>query len=303
MTRTTRIAALALTGMALFLPTAAAKAPFTAHRVPFQGHTLYARDYPGSGPALVLMHGFPDNLHLYDRLVPYLKGRHVVTFDFLGWGRSDKPRDHTYTFAEQEAELDAIAGALHLGDEVVPVAHDASGPAAINWALDHPDRTAGLVLLNTFYSAMPELVPPEAIRIFSQPEFATLAAAINAHPRTNSWLYHWQVGRFMTDPGVRRRMLARLWRDFPSEIPAFISLNRDLLAAVTADTQRVAELQAFTRPVTIAFGEHDPYLNAGVARAFHALIPGSRLALLPGRHYVQVDAPEQLSQVLLSAAP
>src|SRR3954453_10106108 len=103
MSRMARIASLALTGMALFVPTAAAaEARFTAHSVPFQGHTLYARDYPGSGPALVLMHGFPDNLHLYDRLVPYLKGRHVVTFDFLGWGRSDKPRDHTYTFAEQE---------------------------------------------------------------------------------------------------------------------------------------------------------------------------------------------------------
>src|SRR3954466_13047817 len=116
MSRMARIASLALTGMALFVPTAAAKAPFTAHRVPFQGHTLYARDYPGSGPALVLMHGFPATPHLSGRLVPDRKGRHVVTFAFLGWGRSDKPRDHTYTFAEQEAELDAIAGALHLGD-------------------------------------------------------------------------------------------------------------------------------------------------------------------------------------------
>jgi pimeloyl-ACP methyl ester carboxylesterase len=54
---------------------------------------LYAELTPGSGVPLVLMHGFPDNTHLYDRLVPRLAGRRpVVRFDFLGWGRSDKPQ-------------------------------------------------------------------------------------------------------------------------------------------------------------------------------------------------------------------
>jgi hypothetical protein len=35
-------------------------------------HPLYVREYPGEEPAIVLMHGFPDNLHLYDRLTPCL---------------------------------------------------------------------------------------------------------------------------------------------------------------------------------------------------------------------------------------
>jgi haloalkane dehalogenase len=55
-------------------------------------HRLYVRDHPGAEPAVVLMHGFPDNLHPYDRLLPYLSSpRRVVAFDFLGWGQSDKP--------------------------------------------------------------------------------------------------------------------------------------------------------------------------------------------------------------------
>src|SRR5215218_5649190 len=57
-------------------------------------HRIYVREYPGEGPTLVLMHGFPDNLHLYDRLVPHLAGRGVVVFDFLGWGGSDKPKGY-----------------------------------------------------------------------------------------------------------------------------------------------------------------------------------------------------------------
>ena len=55
-------------------------------------HRIYVRDHSGTEPAIILMHGFPDNVHLYDRLSPYLSPpRRVVLFDFLGWGSSDKP--------------------------------------------------------------------------------------------------------------------------------------------------------------------------------------------------------------------
>jgi haloalkane dehalogenase len=35
-------------------------------------HRIYAREYEREEPAIILMHDFPDNLHLYDRLLPYL---------------------------------------------------------------------------------------------------------------------------------------------------------------------------------------------------------------------------------------
>ncbi|MBV9941388.1 MAG: hypothetical protein JO262_04590, partial [Solirubrobacterales bacterium] len=81
-------------------------------------------------------------------------------------GRSDKPRAHTYTFTEQQAELNAVVQTLRL-KPVIPVVHDASGPAGINWSLSHSTQVAALVLLNTFYSAMPTTNPPEAIRLYS----------------------------------------------------------------------------------------------------------------------------------------
>jgi pimeloyl-ACP methyl ester carboxylesterase len=53
---------------------------------------------------------------------------------------------------------------------IVPVVvHDAAGPPGIDWALEHPDRVAGLVLLNTYYCHMPGLRSPEAIWLFSTP--------------------------------------------------------------------------------------------------------------------------------------
>jgi haloalkane dehalogenase len=55
-------------------------------------YRIYVREYSGEEPTIVLMHGFPDNLHLYDRLIPHLSPpRRVIAFDFLGWGASDKP--------------------------------------------------------------------------------------------------------------------------------------------------------------------------------------------------------------------
>jgi len=90
------------------------------------------------------MHGYPDNHHLYDRVVPYLRGRHVVVFDFLGWGNSDKPKGYDYTFDNQKGDLDAVIAGLGV-DRVVLVVHEASGPAGINWAVEHPQQVAAIV--------------------------------------------------------------------------------------------------------------------------------------------------------------
>ncbi|HEX5811370.1 MAG TPA: hypothetical protein VFY38_04690 [Pseudonocardia sp.] len=43
------------------------------------GHHIHVRDYAGSDPPVVLLHGFPDNMRLYDRLVPHLASRRVLT--------------------------------------------------------------------------------------------------------------------------------------------------------------------------------------------------------------------------------
>ena len=300
-------------------PLDAATRPFQVHAIARGPYEIYAREYPGSEPALVLMHGFPDDLGLYDRLVPFLNGRHVVLFDFLGWGRSDKPDGYPYTFENLTGDLDAVISQLGLS-RVVLVAHDASGPPAITWALAHRDRIAALVLLNTFYGLTPSLTPPEAIAIFGdlvelrstilvRPtvpySFARLRQAITASRQMSRWLYFWQVGGFIRDDAVRGPFVRKLWSRFggsPSSIPAFTALNHDLQAAVVINTSRAGQLATFDAPVRIVFGAADPYLNSGVAESFHAMFPGSELVLLPtARHYVQVDEPEEVARQVLTA--
>jgi hypothetical protein len=52
-------------------------------------HRIYVREYAGEDHSDAWL---SRQLHLYDRLIPYLSpSRRAVTFDFLGWGASDKP--------------------------------------------------------------------------------------------------------------------------------------------------------------------------------------------------------------------
>jgi pimeloyl-ACP methyl ester carboxylesterase len=269
-------------------------------------HRIYVRDYPGEEPAIILMHGFPDNLHLYDRLFPCLSPpRRIIAFDFLGWGASDKPAGHPYTTSNQVDDLDAVISQLRL-EQMILVAHDASGPPAIDWALDQSERVAGLVLLNTYYCAMPTLRPPEAIWLFSTPVIRNVARPVSG--LFGHWIfrrmYQWQVGRFFRDAEVRDQFLPLLYRQFdatPSARPAFFRLNEDLLPTIRAGTKMIPKLREFRRPVRIIFGDADPYLNKGVAQSFNELFPGSELFLVPGaRHFVQMDEPEHVARLILA---
>ena len=269
-------------------------------------YRIYAREYAGEEPGIIMMHGFPDNLHLYDRLVPYLSPlRRLVTFDFLGWGFSDKPARYSYTATNQEGELDAVIQKLAL-KQVVLVAHDASGPPAIDWALSHSERVAGLVLLNTYYCEMPTLRPPEAIFLFSTPFIRSIARPIsrmfgNLIFRKMFW---WQVGKFFRDEEVRNDFLPLFYQQFeatPSTHQAFFALNNDLLYSVKSHATMIPKLRQFRRPVRIIFGDADPYLNKGVAQSFHKLFPTSDLFLLAGaRHYVQMDEPDKVAELIIS---
>ncbi|NUT36323.1 MAG: alpha/beta hydrolase [Hamadaea sp.] len=269
-------------------------------------HRIHAELVPGPGAPIVLMHGFPDNLQLYDRLMPLVVGRAaVVRFDFLGWGRSDKPAGYPYTATNQIGDVDAVVDAVsdRLGtDKVVLVAHDASGPPAIDWALEHPDRVQRLVLLNTYYNRTAGLKRPPAIALYSTPLLRNAArAAVRLWPGLDRRLFTWQVGTFIQDPAIREPFVASLYEQFDAARPAFWRLNEDLLGTIIRGTRRAGLLREFTPPVRIVFGAKDRYLSPRVARRFAELFPSSELHLLSDAgHYVQVDEPRRVADLLLA---
>lgn len=263
---------------------------------------LNVREYgsPDGQPTIVLMHGFPDSLHLYDLLTPQLAGRHVIAFDFLGWGDSDKPQNHNYNFNSLESDLDAVVNQLNL-QQVVLVVHDASGPTGINWALANPDRTAGLVLLNTIYSQMDSLIPPEEIKLFSTPGIRQKVGVKITSKNDRFWRrrFEKQISKFMCDTNVKGYFLKVLGDQSYAIRPAFYSLNRDLQPELQRNLCNIAFLPQLNVPVRIIWGSADPYLNVCVAKEFQQLFPQSELYLLENAgHYVQVDKPAEVGALI-----
>lgn len=182
------------------------KPSFTEHYVPREQGRVYAREYAGVGPAFVLMHGFPDNLHIWDDLIPYLVAsrRRVVTFDFLGFGASDKPSGATYDFKQQLGDLEAVAEGLGLG-KIVPVAHDSSGVASINYALAHPEGVDSVIMLNSAYAEDATVLWPEMITLFA----SAWKALVPAEMRQTARLYlAGKIDQWYVKPDQSRSLLS-----------------------------------------------------------------------------------------------
>ncbi|MFK7862085.1 MAG: alpha/beta fold hydrolase [Granulosicoccus sp.] len=109
--------------------------------------------YAGSGPPILLLHGYPQTSACWHAVAPMLvnAGYSVVAPDLRGYGASDKPDsepDHS-TYSKREVALDQVALMHHLGHKQFFVAgHDRGGRVAHRLALDHPDNVLALAVLD-----------------------------------------------------------------------------------------------------------------------------------------------------------
>jgi pimeloyl-ACP methyl ester carboxylesterase len=286
--------------------------PHVQHRVGRpDGGQLAVREFNpglrGRSPTLVLMHGFPDNQHLYDALIPLLaRSHHVLSFDFLGWGASDKPATALYDVASQRTDLDAVTA--HFGlQQVVPVLHDMSGPVGIDWVLDNPQRSRALVLLNTYYNPSPTLQAPPAIEVFASKGWLRDLRVWGAGRAAGVFQsgVESQMSAFFADDAARATWVPVLAHGAPAIRPAFFSATSVLWREIQARAGRSAQMRQSPVPVLVAFGQHDPYLNPKVAQALADQFARARVELLDAGHYVQLDRPAELAAAIerMLAAP
>src|SRR5919198_596619 len=132
----------------------------------------YIDEGPRDGRPVVMVHGNPTWGYLYRKFVGPLveAGHRAIVPDHLGFGRSDKPpRPKLYRIAQHVRRLDALLESLDLHGAVV-VPQDWGGPIGLSWAVAHPDRVAGLFILNTYAHRPPGKVPlPLPLRLFRTP--------------------------------------------------------------------------------------------------------------------------------------
>jgi haloalkane dehalogenase len=282
---------------------------FTEHYIPQGQGKVFAKDYSGASPAFVLMHGLPDNSRIYDDLVPYLvaAGRRVITFDFLGFGTSDKPGGATYGFEQQLHDLCSVIEYFKLG-KLVPVVHDSSGPTGVNFAIDDPGRVDSLVVLNSPYGETPTRRWPEFVEIFTTKTLGALARALAQAPAQFGWMLNWQQEQFTLHLPEPLRvhfqefigpLIEENFTRQPGAGMAFLQMTAQLNDKIALDTKRYAELEALKLPVKIIWGQHDPYLNRGMAEELKSHLAHASLHFIEAGHWLQSDAPEQVARIML----
>jgi haloalkane dehalogenase len=277
------------------------------HSVYHAGGSLHVLDHPGEEPAIVLMHGFPDDHRIYDKLVSLLSPRRVVVFDWLGYGRSDRTEKVGASTEEHGSELRAVLDGLGITRAVL-VGHDASGPDAVAFAVAHPERVAHLVLLNTIFGHRPSLKLPEMIRLLADPAFTPLADAMIDDEAQRLWLLQHtatQWGMDALDPqGIAvRSILPQFFGDAdqPDAISAIRAWTAELFDALD-DQDALIESGALRRldvPVSVIFGEKDRYLTATLGAEIAALFTEPSVHVVQDAgHWPQHDQPEVVAELL-----
>jgi haloacetate dehalogenase len=124
---------------------------FTAESIEVGETTIFLRR-GGTGPALLLLHGFPQTHLMWHRVAPDLaRSFTVVCADLRGYGRSGCPAstpDHA-PYAKRAMAADMVEAMAALGFNCFALAgHDRGGRVAYRLALDHPDCVSRLAVLD-----------------------------------------------------------------------------------------------------------------------------------------------------------
>lgn len=115
----------------------------------------------GDGPAVILVHGFPELAYSWRHQLPALAaaGYRAIAPDMRGYGGSDKPPHVTdYTMQKLTGDLQALCSALSI-DRAIFVGHDWGAMITWHLALLAPERMAGLINLNIPHMPRPPINP------------------------------------------------------------------------------------------------------------------------------------------------
>ncbi len=248
----------------------------------------------GSGPPVVLLHGWPTSSFLWRNvMVPIARRNRVIAPDLPGFGASDKPLDVQYDFDLFESTLDELLAVLDI-DEVGLAVHDLGGPVGVHWAVHRPQRVTRLALLNTLlYPDFSEAVMA-FIKACSEPELReqlTSPAGLEAAMRLG----------LADEANLTEEVVAAVREPF-----ADADSRRALAAAgIGLSIEGFAEIErllpSLEVPVRIVYGERDrilPDVARTMARVQHDLPQAEVTALPDCGHFLQEEAPDRIGEEL-----
>jgi pimeloyl-ACP methyl ester carboxylesterase len=305
------------------------------HQVRTNGIAMHAAEV-GSGPLVVLLHGFPELWYSWRYQLPVLAaaGYHAVAPDLRGYGGSDaSATDEGYAPSNLAADVVGLLDALG-AEEAVLVGHDWG--ANIAWACAElfPQRVAGLVALSVPYRPRPPAPPSEVLRQFlpgdapaSPYPLGVTEAELEADPRRSlrRFLYALSgdappdlVPRLFQQRAPSGRVLDSMPE--PEELPGWLGEeDLDEYAGAYARTGFRGPLGVYRnldrdwyehpevgtagvrQPALFIGGRRDPAVLFGKLEPMEAAVPSlRRIVLLPTcGHWTQQERPGDVNDELL----
>ena len=240
------------------------------------GLTVHLRDEgPRDAPVIVLLHGSNDDLHTWDAWADALKGQYrVVRFDQIGHGLTGPNPAGDYSLAAFEATINQVADRLGIRKFTLG-GNSMGGAIAASYAMNHPERLNGLVLVDA--GGAPK----------SNPTPGNLGFKLAALPGINQ-LMRWITPRSLVEKSLRQSVtnqafitdatVDRYWEllRYPGNRQA--TITRFAAKRQSFDAARLATLKL---PVLVLWGEEDRLINADGARWYARSVPASQLILYP----------------------
>jgi haloacetate dehalogenase len=256
----------------------------------------------GSGPPLLLLHGYPQTHVMWHRVAARLRDRFtLVCADLRGYGDSGKPpsTDDHLSYSKRAMAADMAALMTELGHERFLLAgHDRGGRVAHRLALDHPDRVQRLAVLDIGPTREMYRGTTEAFARAYWHWFFLIQPApfpermIGADPEG-----YWRDRRRADLPHFAPEALAEYLRCFRD--PAAIHAScEDYRAAATIDLRHDDEDEGrkVACPLLALWGE-----RGAVHRCFDVLALWRERAedvrgrALPGGHYLAEELPDEVA--------
>jgi len=253
----------------------------------------------GSGPAVILIHGFGGSMwqweHQQHALPVHVR---LITPDLIGAGLSDKP-DIAYTPEEQLRFFVGLMDALQI-QQATLVGNSMGSGLAIGMALTYPTRVSNLVLIDGLPARVLDKVTSPSIK-------RALSTSVP------SWLVslgNWLFGGFMIEsilkeivydpalltPAVLERSNRN--RQRPGIIKPMMTVRENLPLWESGFAHRLGEIHQRT---LVIWGEEDRVFPLAVGEDLHRTIVGAQFVHIPkAGHIPQWEQPEPVNRALLT---
>ncbi|HYS10844.1 MAG TPA: alpha/beta hydrolase [Myxococcales bacterium] len=236
----------------------------------------FALDDAGSGPPVLLLHGFPATRGLWKDVAPRLAaaGFRMLAPDLIGYGAS--PDEPDVGMERQAGWLLELLDELRI-ERATVVAHDVGTAAAQILTVRSPARVRRLILMDGVFETEWAMGAVESIRSWDPAQAARLQPVLVRKLRSIRDL----LGAYAGETGGRRLIHAARCLD-PRQTEGM-----------------TARLKQTGVPIRLIWGADDAYLPVDTVGRPLAAALGVELEVLPGGHFLPLDNPEALARKLI----